>query len=192
MFKRQLEESQPPILERIVSLETDCVKPVDDLKFEQSLFDSKSDSNLSEVVIDIPGLNTFIPKKWIGFSNKENDLFWSLLSEEEKKEFNLLKENKSFDPLPVLLQKELDSLSKKNQSSLSVNTVVDTGTTLSGNLSSGTFQGFANKPITSMANRYAPLVLHVVLNQMPADYSESIKQFRGDNDYTAKQHVQVV
>ena len=78
-FKKQLEESQPPILERTVSLETDSVKTIDDLKFdlkfEHSLFDSKSDSDLSEVVIDIPGLNTFIPKQWSGFSNKEKDLF---------------------------------------------------------------------------------------------------------------------
>ena len=41
-----------------------------------------------------------------------------------------------------------------------------------------------------MENRYAPLVLPAVLNQMPADYSKSIKQFGGDDDYTAKQHVQ--
>ena len=65
-FKKKLEESQPPILERIVSLETDSVKTIDDLKFDlkfkHSLFDSKSDSRLSEVVIDIPRLNTCIPK----------------------------------------------------------------------------------------------------------------------------------
>ena len=60
-FKKQLEESQPPILERNVSLETDSVITIDDLKFEHFLFDSKSNSDLSEVVIDI-GLNTFIPK----------------------------------------------------------------------------------------------------------------------------------
>ena len=41
-----------------------------------------------------------------------------------------------------------------------------------------------------MENRYAPLVLPAVLNQMPTDYSKSIKQFGGDDDYTAKQHVQ--
>ena len=94
----------------------------------------------------------------------EKDLFWSLLSEEEKREFNCLRENKGFDPLPILLQKELDNLSKKDQSSLSVNTVVDTKTTLSRSSSSQTFQGFANNSITSMANRYAPLVLPIVLN----------------------------
>ena len=139
------------------------------------MFKSKSDLDLSEVVIDIPGLNTFTPKRWTGFSNKEKDFFWNLLSEEEKEEFKHLKENKSFDPFLDLLQKELDSLSKKNHSNLSVNTVVDTGTTSSGNLSLGTSQGFANKPITSMANRYAPLILPAILNQMPADYSKSIK-----------------
>ena len=80
-------------------------------------------------------------------------------------------------------------MSKKDQSSISVNTIVDTKTTLSGSLSSGTFQGFANKIITSMANIYAPLVLPTVLNQMLADYNKSIKQFWGDDDYTTKQHV---
>ena len=78
-FKKQLEESQAPPLERIVSLETDFVKTIDDikfdLKFEQSLFRSKSYLTLNEVVIDIPRLNTFTPKKWTGFSNKENDFF---------------------------------------------------------------------------------------------------------------------
>ena len=80
-------------------------------------------------------------------------------------------------------------MSKKNQSSLSINTVVDTGRTLFGNLSSGTFKGFANKPITSMENRYAPLVLPAILNQMPIGYNQRIKQFGGDDDYIAKQHV---
>ena len=41
-----------------------------DLKFEQSLFRSKSDLDLSGVVIDILGLNTFIPKDFTGFSKK--------------------------------------------------------------------------------------------------------------------------
>ena len=116
-------------------------------------------------------------------------MLWSLLSEEEKREFNHLRENKGFDPLPILLQKELDNLSRKDQSNLSVNTVVDTKKTLSGSSSSGTFQGFGNNSITSMENRYAPLVRPAVLNQMPTDYSKSIKQFGGVDDYTTKQHV---
>ena len=41
-----------------------------------------------------------------------------------------------------------------------------------------------------MKNRYAPLILPTVLNQIPADYNKSIKQFGGDDDYTTKQHVQ--
>lgn len=81
-------------------------------------------------------------------------------------------------------------MSRKDQSNLSVNTVVDTKTTLSGSSSLGTFQIFANNYITSMENRYAPLILPAVLNQMPVDYSKSVKQFGGDDDYTAKQHVQ--
>ena len=40
-----------------------------------------------------------------------------------------------------------------------------------------------------MENRYALLILPAVLNQMPADYNKSIKQFGADDDYIAKQHV---
>ena len=71
-----------------------------------------------------------------------------MLSQEEKREFNHIREDKGFDPLPVLLQKELDNLSKKDQSNLSVNTVADSKTTLSESSSSQTFQGFANNSIT--------------------------------------------
>ena len=41
-----------------------------------------------------------------------------------------------------------------------------------------------------MANRYAPLALPANLNAMPVDYSTKIRQFGGDDDYTARQHIQ--
>ena len=40
-----------------------------------------------------------------------------------------------------------------------------------------------------MANRYAPLALPVVLNPMPNNYNQRIKQFGADGDLTAQQHA---
>ena len=114
--RKQSHNSQSPILERSFSLESEPVKTLDgikfDLKFEQSLFRSKSNSDFSEVVIDIPALNTFIPKDFSGFSKKERYIFWDSLSDEVKKKLNLLEENKDCDPFLFFLQKELVKLSK--------------------------------------------------------------------------------
>lgn len=41
-----------------------------------------------------------------------------------------------------------------------------------------------------MANIYAPLTLPANLNAMPIDYSTKLRQFGGDDDYTARQHIQ--
>ena len=40
-----------------------------------------------------------------------------------------------------------------------------------------------------MANRYAPLVILLVLNPMPDSYNQRIKQFGENGDLTALQHV---
>ena len=82
--RKQSHNSQNLVFERSFSLESEPVKTLDgikfDLKFEQSLFRSKSNSDFSEVVIDIPALNTFIPKDFSGFSKKEKYIFWDSLS----------------------------------------------------------------------------------------------------------------
>ena len=73
--KKQKDQSSLPIFQRSNSFATESVKTLDvlkiDLKFQHSLFRSKLDSDLNEVVIDIPGLNTFIPKSFYGFSKKK-------------------------------------------------------------------------------------------------------------------------
>lgn len=183
-----------PPLKRFISLETKYVKPIDDLKFdlkfEQSLVRAKSDSDLSEVVIDIPGLNTFTPKKFSGFSQKLQSIFWDLLSEEEKGKFESLKSTKKFDPLLFLIQSELDKLSKDNQSIPFVNPVATTAATPSVNPHINISQGTTSEPFSKMANRYVPLALLANLNVMPTNYNSKIKQFGADEAYTAKQHVQ--
>ena len=99
-----------PVLQRSISLSPESVKTVDgikfDLKFEQSLFISKSNSDLSRVVIDILGLNTFIPKDFTGFSKKDSCILWHSLSEEVKRELEYLDTHKGSSPLIFLLQKE--------------------------------------------------------------------------------------
>ena len=56
----------PPLLTRSISLSQEVVQNLDNLqfdyKFQHSLFRSKSDSDLSEVVVDLPTLLTFVPK----------------------------------------------------------------------------------------------------------------------------------
>lgn len=133
---------------------------------------------MSEVVIDIPTLNTFIPKDFSGFSKKEKYIFWDSLSDEVKDKFNLLEENKDCDPFLFFLQKELAKLSKDSQSTSVVSTLVV-------NIS----QGLSSTTLREMANRYAPLHLPNVLHPMLVDYQSKITQFWEDGDSTAQQHV---
>ena len=114
--KNQSNHPKTPILQRSITLSPEPVKTVDgikfDLKFEQSLFRSKSDSDLGGVVIDIPGLNTLIPKDFTSFSKKYSCIFWDSLLEEVKGILEYLEKHKDFSPLNFLLQKELEKLSK--------------------------------------------------------------------------------
>ena len=69
--KKQSNQRDIPVFQRFISLSSYPIKTVGgikfDLKFEQSLFRSKLDSDLSEVVIDIPRLNTFVCKYFSRF-----------------------------------------------------------------------------------------------------------------------------
>lgn len=107
--KKQSNHPKTLILQRSITLSPEPIKTVDgikfDLKFEKSLFRLKSDSDLSGVAIDIPGLNTFIPKYFTGFSKKYNCIFWDSLSEEVKGKLEYLDKHKYFSPLNFLLQK---------------------------------------------------------------------------------------
>ena len=55
---------------------------------------------------------------------------------------------------------------------------------------SGQLPLFPFQQATTMAYRYAPLVLLANLNPMPADYGTKIKQFGGEDDYTVRKHIQ--
>lgn len=63
-----------PLLIRSISLSQEVVQTLDDLqfdfKFQHSLFRSKSDLDLSQVIVDIPTLLTFVPKDFYSISKK--------------------------------------------------------------------------------------------------------------------------
>ena len=72
------------LVDRSISLPKEIVIGVEDLefdeKFEQSLFISKSDSDLSQIVFDLERFNTFIPSKSSIFSKEEKYEFLNSLS----------------------------------------------------------------------------------------------------------------
>ena len=114
------DKSTLPIFQRYNSLATDSVKTLDglkfDLKFQHSLFRSKSDSNLKEVVIDITGLNTFIPRSFSIFSKQQKYIFWDSLIEEIKRKLEFLEQHWDYSPLDFLLKREIRKFSQDDQS----------------------------------------------------------------------------
>ena len=65
----------PPLLSRSTSLSTKVVQTLQDIqfdyKFHHSLFRSKSDTNLQEIVEDLSSVLTFVPKKYCRNSQKD-------------------------------------------------------------------------------------------------------------------------
>lgn len=114
--KKQSDQSALPIFQRSTSLASNSIKTLYglkfDLKFEQSLFKSKSNLDLSEVVVDIPRLNAFVPKKFSGFSKNDTCIFWDSLSEEVKRKLEYLEKHRDSSPLNFLVKREIEKLSK--------------------------------------------------------------------------------
>ena len=144
-----------------------------DLKFQHSLFRSKSDLDMKEVVIDIPRLNTFIPKNFSGFSKKHKYIFWDTLTEEVKRKLEYLEQHRDSSPLDFLLKREIEKLSKDNQVVTSINTLT----------------GPSSQALTTMANRYDPLNLPVALNAMADNYDKKIKKFGADGDLSTRRYI---
>ena len=80
--KENLEQGISP-LQRTFSLPAEGIKTIADIKFyikfEHSLFRTKSNSYLTQVVVDIEGLNTFVPKYFSGFSKQDKNELWDVL-----------------------------------------------------------------------------------------------------------------
>ena len=71
-----------PLLKRSISLSEETIQTIEylhfDLQFENSLFRFKSDSYLSQVIVNIPSLLTFVPKYFHSISKTNKQLFWML------------------------------------------------------------------------------------------------------------------
>ena len=158
--KKQKDQSALPIFQRSNSLATYAVKTLHglkfDLKFQHSLFRSKSDSDLKEVVIDIPGLNTFIPKSFFVFSKRKKYIFWDLLTEEIKRKLESLEQHRDYSPLDFLLKREIRKFSKDGQSvNYTVYTARPSGQGHSKKGQSSQVLSTTSQPLYTMANRYA-------------------------------------
>jgi len=50
-------------------------------------------------------------------------------------------------------------------------------------------QGQPPRIFSNVATRYAPLVLHVVLHDLPEKYMKNLPKFMGEGDLTTTEHV---
>ena len=82
-------------MSRSISSPSKDIKTIDDipfdLSFELSLFRSKSESDLTWTVIDIPKLSTFIPSNSSGISKEDTTFFWDSLITKLQKEILYIK-----------------------------------------------------------------------------------------------------
>ena len=89
------EEKNTSFLSRSISLPSKDIKTIDDipfdLKFELSLFRSKSESDLTQTVIDIPRIGTFIPSNSSGISKEDTTFFWDSLITKLQKQILYIK-----------------------------------------------------------------------------------------------------
>ena len=148
---------------------------------------------MKEVVIDILGLNRFIPKNFSRFSKRQKYIFWDLLTKEIKRKLDFLEQHRDYSPSYFLLKREIKNFSKDDQNvNYSIYTTGPNNKGQSNQVLSPSSQilSTTSQPLSIMANRYAPLALPANLNAMLTNYSSKIKQFGADEAYTTKQHVQ--
>ena len=189
-----------PLLKIYTYLSEEIVQTIEDLQFEHSLFRSKSDSDLSQVIVDIPTLLTFIPKYFYSISKKNKHLFWNSLCEEIKKKLENIESLRDSYPLYFLLQREIEFFPQDYQAFLSINfpeslkeTVdrsdyIPTKVDISCKQHISIVSPFQIFP-TVMADRYAPLALPANLHDLAQGYAQRLKQFGAEGGITAQQHL---
>ena len=88
--KKNKIDSSIPLISRSVSFPKEGVISVDDLqldiKFEHSLFRSKSNSDLSQIIFYQEIFNTYIPRNISIFSKEEREEFWNSLTTQLKEQ----------------------------------------------------------------------------------------------------------
>ena len=113
MRKKKAQNGTCISLNRLVSLPKEGVISVEDLqfdeKFELSLFKSKSDSDLSQIVFDIEIFNTLIPTISSHFSKKDKEEFWNTLTNRLKEQLEHIQNLQDSDPLDFIIKKKLET-----------------------------------------------------------------------------------
>lgn len=111
------EEKNISFLSRSTSWPSKDIKTIDDIpfdiSFEFSIFRSKSEFDLTQTVIDIPRLSTFIPSNSSGISKEDTTFFWDSLITKLQKEILYIKSLKGSDPLDFIIKRKSTSFLEK-------------------------------------------------------------------------------
>ena len=146
-----------------------------DEKFELSLFRSKSDSYLNQIVFDLERINTFVPNTSSIFSKQEKEEFWNSLSTRLKEQLEHIESLRDSNPLDFLIKKKLE-------------TQVQDIKTPSKPIPSKSPQTFLKRPLQilhihipssilityplqNMVARFPTLILHAQLHELPQNYA---------------------
>ena len=175
-----------PLLKRFISLSEETIQTIKDLqfdmKFENSLFISKLDLDLSQVIVDIPTLLTIVPKDFYSISKKKKQLFWDSLCEEVRKKLKNIESLRDSDPLDFMLQRETNFFSQYYQTFMSRNLLeslkgkadksnyIPTKVDIPPKPQFSIVNPFQIVPIV-MDDRYAPLALPTNLYDLPQGYA---------------------
>ena len=199
-------EKNTSCMSRSISLPSKDIKTIDDIPFDLklSLFKSKSESDLTQTVIDIPRLGTFIPSNSSGISKEDTTFFLDSLITKLQKEILYIKSLKGSDPLDFIikrkyasfLEKIIPSSSFSNLGEFPASQNIENQSTLLGSYTpfSALFNPFSvsvKSPsyLQAMATKFAPLVLPQQLHDLPHDYGQHVKKFNGEDEVSAQQHL---
>jgi hypothetical protein len=159
-----------------------------DISFEQSLFRTKSDSFVSETVLD----QTILQPRTPEILSPRADVDQRFLQEFDKLEDLVENLDQALDKAHFQQSVELSALtiaatSVKPKPAHSVPPSPSSSTTSV--TSPPITQVVVQPPPPIMAARYAPLVLVAPLHAMPQDYQTRLPQFDGTGPLNAQQHV---
>ena len=100
-------------LNRSTSLPKEGVISIEDLEFDEkyelSLFRSKSDSDLTTIVLDLERFNTFIPSTSSQISKEEKEEFWNSLTTRLKEQLEQIQGPRNSNPLDFIIKKKLET-----------------------------------------------------------------------------------
>ena len=174
-----------------------------DLKFEHSLFKSKSESDLSQMVFDPKLFNPITTKKFSNFSAKDQKKNWDTLSPYLNKELLIESPINSQSP-NFFVKSKFEFFSQPLFSATSpikgdqtpvASPSIDIHSTPPIHIPTTPipivtpYQTPTPNLSPAMAARFAPLVLPAQLHDLPQAYSQRIKTYGVEGDITTQQHL---